>query len=93
MKGSEEINSCLNKIVRIIDPAIKEILTSYVSRNNREIVNYQISAGGKRLRPALAIITCQMLGGKIKDSLKVLPQNKWNYLLQEITEFTITREK
>ncbi len=69
MKNSKEINSYLNKIVKIIDPAVKEILTSYVSKSNREIVNYQVSVGGKRLRPALAIINCQMLGGKVKDIL------------------------
>jgi len=69
MKNSEEINSYLNKTLKIIDPAIKELLDLYINRENRELVNYPVSAGGKRIRPTLAVISCQMLGGKIKDVL------------------------
>ena len=30
---------------------------------------------------------------KAKNDLNSLPQNKWNDLLKEITDFTLTREK
>ena len=62
-------NSLLNQISESVEPAIKEILDSYVDKKNRRLVNYPVSAGGKRLRPALAIISCRMLGGKVKDVL------------------------
>lgn len=52
-----------------VNPVIKEILLSEVSPEFQEIVGYQISAGGKRLRPALAIISCKLLGGELKDVL------------------------
>jgi len=52
-----------------INPIIEELLISYVDPKNREAVKYQFSTGGKRLRPALAIACCNMLGGKIEDVL------------------------
>jgi len=59
----------LNKYSKLIEPAIKKLLISNVERKHRKLLEYQISTGGKRLRPALAIISCQLLGGKIKDVL------------------------
>ena len=65
----EKLNLTLKKIKKIVNPTIKEILSSYIDRKNKGLVNYQISTGGKRIRPAFAIISCWMLGGKTKDVL------------------------
>ncbi len=59
----------LNQYSKTVEPAIKQLLVSFVDKKHQELVKYQILTGGKRLRPALAIISCQMLGGEIKDVL------------------------
>jgi len=59
----------LEKIKREVDPVIDIILLNNVSLKFRKIVDYQISTGGKRLRPALAVLSCYLLKGKLKDVL------------------------
>ena len=68
-ESKKNLSSLLEKTARIVDPLIEELLTSYVDERTKEIVNYQASTGGKRIRPALAILSCQLLGGKIEDVL------------------------
>jgi geranylgeranyl diphosphate synthase type I len=72
MKTSDlapELNSVLNKCSKLVEPVICDLLNSRIDKKNREIVEYQILTGGKRLRPALAMISCQLLGGKETDAL------------------------
>ena len=57
----------LKQITKRIEPKARKFLNSYISKNFQEAVDYQISTGGKKIRPALAIIICRMLGGKLKD--------------------------
>ena len=57
------------KVRELIDPVIKELLSLDVDKKFQDIVEYQISAGGKRLRPALAIVSYRLLGGQTKDIL------------------------
>lgn len=52
-----------------IDSTIERILLFQVSSKFHRIVKYQIATGGKRLRPILAITSCQMLGGKLDNVL------------------------
>ena len=68
-KQVSKLNALLNEYSKLIQPVIKKLLDFYVDEKNREIVKYQILTGGKRLRPALVIMVCQLLGGKIKDVL------------------------
>ncbi len=68
-KQGLELKSILNKYSKLVEPVIEKILNSYVDKKHQKIVRYQILTGGKRLRPALAIICCQLLGGKVKDVL------------------------
>ncbi len=68
-QSQRTIESILTKLARKVDPIIKKILILNVDRKFQELVKYPISAGGKRLRPALAIFSCQLLGGKLKDVL------------------------
>ena len=63
--------SFFEKASRLVDPKIKEILGLFVERERKELVNYQITTGGKRFRPALAVASCLACQGKIKDSLYV----------------------
>ncbi|MFA5368971.1 MAG: polyprenyl synthetase family protein [Candidatus Paceibacterota bacterium] len=64
-----KFESNLIKWANLVDPKIKEILNISVDKKTQNLLDYQISTGGKRLRPALAIVTCLACGGKIKDVL------------------------
>jgi len=66
---NKKIDSVLEKMSKIIMPVMKNLLNSYIGKRFQELVQYQISSGGKRLRPALAIISCKLLGGKTEDIL------------------------
>jgi geranylgeranyl diphosphate synthase, type I len=68
-KNSNKLKDVLFDFRKTVDPIIKEILTSDVDKERQKIVEYQVSTGGKRLRPALAIICNQLLGGQKKDAL------------------------
>lgn len=59
----------VTKLTRLIDPVIGAVLVSSVDRKFYRVVKHHILAGGKRLRPALAVICCRLLGGKTKDVL------------------------
>jgi geranylgeranyl diphosphate synthase type I len=65
----KKLISTLEKFTKIVDPVIKKVLILDVSKKFRPLVKYPISTGGKRIRPALAMISCLMLGGKLKDVL------------------------
>jgi len=68
-KNKEEIESVFRKWANLIDPKIKEILNVSVDKETQKLVNYQMTTGGKRLRPVLAIASCLCCGGKIEDVL------------------------
>ncbi len=63
----EKTTNELKKLKKIINLTIDEFLLLGVSTKFKSIIHYQITNGGKRLRPILAILTCQLLGGKLKD--------------------------
>ena len=53
---------------------IEEALSAYIAacgapRQLREAMEYSLNAGGKRLRPVLALFTCDMLGGDVRRAL------------------------
>jgi len=64
-----KIDTILNKLTKPVEPIIEKLLTSYLDKKHQGLVKYQIKTGGKRLRPALVLITCQMLGYPLKDAL------------------------
>jgi len=71
-KSAEEkkaLKLFLKETAKKINPISRELLELYISKKFHKIINYQNSTGGKRLRPALAIISSNLLGGKIKDVL------------------------
>ncbi|MDO8663763.1 MAG: polyprenyl synthetase family protein, partial [Candidatus Wildermuthbacteria bacterium] len=63
------LDSFLNKFSKTTDLTIKKILSLGVDKKNQALVKYQIETGGKRIRPILAIVCCQLFGGKLKDIL------------------------
>jgi len=64
-----QLNQMMAEFTKVIDPVIEKILVSNVDKKFQEIVKYPASTGGKRLRPALAIICCRLFGGNLKDVL------------------------
>jgi len=66
-QNEKEIDSILVELTKIVDPVIERFLISDVDKKFWPIVKYPASTGGKRLRPALAIISCLLCGGKLKD--------------------------
>ena len=94
MKDSE-LESILNQTTQAINPIIMEVLTQGVDKKNQALVKYQVSTGGKRLRPALAVVCCRMLGGKMKDilypaaGLEIL--HNYTLILDDIIDHSVTR--
>lgn len=65
--NKDQLNQIMAEFSEIVDPVIEKFLLLNVDQKFRPIVKYQISTGGKRLRPGLAIICCRLLGGKLED--------------------------
>ena len=71
MKKSKkkEIISFLEKVRKLVDPKIKELLNLYVDKKFEKLVNYQVETGGKKLRASLIVLSCLVCGGKTEDAL------------------------
>jgi len=65
----KELDLFLKETAQKVGPVIRELLEKYVDKKFHELLDYQVSTGGKRLRPALTIISSNILGGKLKDVL------------------------
>ncbi len=63
------LNDFVAAVDKKITPVIKEALNSFAPEKHKEILNYQIDSGGKKIRPALAILSALACEGKIKDAL------------------------
>jgi geranylgeranyl diphosphate synthase type I len=65
----------LGRLLPVIDEEIKKILQSEGSAdgypNLYDGMEYALSSGGKRLRPALCMLACESLGGDIASALPV----------------------
>ena len=64
-----ELKKVLKAYKTPVDSAIMKILFSSVIKGHQDLIKYQIEMGGKRLRPILAIISCKMMGGEMKNVL------------------------
>jgi len=62
-----DLKQKLSDINNLVDPVIKELLTKDVEQFTTEIALYQCGVGGKRIRPALVIISGQIFGGNTND--------------------------
>jgi len=90
-----KLNSTFKKVAKVVDPIIYELLKSYTNERVSSIVTYQISTGGKRLRPTIAILSCKLLGGKLKDvvypaaGLEIL--HNYSLIIDDIIDCSILR--
>lgn len=93
--GNKEINAFIQTTVEAVDPKINEIINHSVSRGIRDVIDYQINSGGKRLRPMLAILSCLVCGGKTKDvlypaaGLEIL--HNYSLIIDDIIDYSTTR--
>lgn len=63
------LESALNNYSKKVSIAALQILDSFSSNKFKKVIDYQISTGGKKLRPVLAVLSCELLGGRLKDVL------------------------
>jgi geranylgeranyl pyrophosphate synthase len=63
-KDIKTLESFSKGIKKDLDLTMRELLGSNSDTKLRQIINYQIFIGGKRLRPLLAIVCYNLLGGK-----------------------------
>jgi len=59
----KKLKKFFKDFIKKVDPIIDEMLVLSVDKKYQKLVKYQVSSGGKRLRPALAVMSCNMLGG------------------------------
>jgi geranylgeranyl diphosphate synthase type I len=69
MRLNKEIEEHLKKTTDLIDKKLEELLLEGAAQDFQEVVLYQIASGGKRLRPVLTLLFCELAGGNIKDAL------------------------
>lgn len=60
---SQKLEKYFQQAVYRIEPAIKNFLKEDTSPALKELLFYTIETGGKRLRPALTMLSCQAAGG------------------------------
>ncbi|MCD6368970.1 MAG: polyprenyl synthetase family protein [Thermoproteales archaeon] len=71
MAKMEDILGELSEVGRLVDPFMEKALANMVSSDFLEIVLHQVKTGGKRVRPALVILSCEACGGSREDALPV----------------------
>ena len=65
-----EVIEILKKYSASIDHEIEEALSTINPKALRDSSNHLTSAGGKKIRPSLAVLSCQAVGGKSEYALK-----------------------
>ena len=65
------LNDILNEKITIINEELSKYLPKIenAQKNIYDAMGYSLFAGGKRLRPVIMLLVCDMLGGKTKDVL------------------------
>jgi len=90
-----ELKEFFSFVAEKVNPIIRELLSSYVSEKNKEVVLYQVSTGGKKFRPALAVASCRMLGGELEDvlypaaSLEIL--HNYSLIIDDMIDYSKVR--
>lgn len=54
---------------KLVDDFLLKMLRLGSSNELYEIVEHQVTAGGKRLRPAMTILCCEAVGGSVKNAI------------------------
>lgn len=66
----ERVERILEEKGKLIEKEIEKVIPREGIPNLNDAVWYHLGSGGKRIRPVLAILTCEVLGGDVR---KVLP--------------------
>lgn len=66
---SASLKEKLIEISELVEPVIKDLLTQDVEASNAETVFYQCKLGGKRIRPALVVLSGLVFGGDVDGLL------------------------
>jgi geranylgeranyl pyrophosphate synthase len=69
MVSISDVEAVLKEKGRLIDKELEKVLPRRQGDNLYEAVWYHIGTGGKRIRPALALMACESLGGEWKRAL------------------------
>lgn len=64
-----EVINELTKLGNVIEPVIEEYLRKNADEKFVEAILYQIRTGGKRIRPALTLLSAAAAGGSFEDAL------------------------
>lgn len=66
----DDFKAFLKETKKEVDPVIFEILSRSTSEKFKDLVYYQIKTGGKRVRPALTLLSCMAVGGKKEKAIE-----------------------
>jgi len=69
MRLKKEIEQHLTQAIEPIDKILEELLLEGATEDFHEVVLYQIASGGKRLRPVLSLLFCELAGGHVEDAM------------------------
>jgi geranylgeranyl diphosphate synthase type I len=64
-----EIEQHLKLAIGPIENKIKELLLEDTTQDFQEVILYQVASGGKRLRPVLTLLFCELANGNTEDAL------------------------
>ena len=66
-----KIEEALSKYAKLSDAEIKKAISEKEPKELYDLIRYHMLAGGKRVRPVLAMVCCEAVGGKAKDALPI----------------------
>lgn len=66
-----KIEEVLTKYATIAEKEIEKSISEKEPKELYDLIRYHMEAGGKRVRPVLCLLSCEAVGGKIKDALPI----------------------
>ncbi len=69
MKEDKGLPEVLEEVARSVEPVIYDALSENASPEFQEVLLYPVKAGGKRIRPAVLMLSCEAAGGNPEDAL------------------------
>ncbi|MEM3523014.1 MAG: polyprenyl synthetase family protein [Thermoproteota archaeon] len=69
MKEDKGLPELLEEVARSVEPVIYDALCENASPEFQEVLLYPVKAGGKRIRPAVLMLSCEAAGGNPEDAL------------------------
>jgi len=69
LRGSQGLLEVLDGIARSVEPVIYDALSENASPEFQEVLLYPVKAGGKRIRPAVLMLSCEAAGGDSENAL------------------------